>query len=126
MSVAYALRTLQVPHSIPRLVFAFTVCMTNLISLMRFLEFGFPLRITLFGKKKREAKKPLPWVLFLRLQSYRLLDGNDQAAVSCLSADHGYELVVAVAEGQTVYSLFFVYVNQDLIPDLLNKRALDV
>ena len=79
-----------------------------------------------FWQKKREAKKLLPWVLFLRLQSYRLLDGNDQAAVSCLSADHGYELVVAVAEGQTVYSLFFVYVNQDLIPDLLNKRALDV
>lgn len=126
MSVAYALRTLQVPHSIPRLVFAFTVCMTNLISLMRFLEFGFPLRITLFGKKREKLKSFSLGCCFLRLQSYRLLDGNDQAAVSCLSADHGYELVVAVAEGQTVYSLFFVYVNQDLISNLLNKRALDV
>ena len=86
----------------------------------------FPFADNTFWQKKREAKKLLPWVLFLWLQSYRLLDGNDQAAVSCLSADHGYELVVAVAEGQTVYSLFFVYVNQDLIPDLLNKRALDV
>lgn len=125
MSVAYVLRTLQVLYSIPRLVFAFTVCVTDLISLIRFLDPGFPLRITLFGKK-REKPKSFSLGCCLWLQSYRLLDGHDQAAVSCLSADHGYELVVAVTEGQAVHPFFFVYVDQDLIPNLLNKRALDV
>ena len=125
MSVAYALRTLQVLYSIPCLVFAFTVCMTDLISLIRFLDPGFLLRITLFGKKKREAKS-FSLGYCLRLQLYRLFDGNDQATVRCLSADQGYELVVAVTEGQTIYSFLPVYVDQDLVFNLFNERALDV
>lgn len=108
MSVAYALRTLQVPYSIPRLVFTFTVCITVLIFLAQFREPRFLLRITLFGKKKREAKKLLPLDVVCRLL---LLDGDDQTAVSCLSADHGDKLIVTVTEGQTVYAFLLIYID---------------
>lgn len=125
MSVAYALRTLQVLYSIPRFVFAFTVCVTYLISLIRFRKLRFLLRITLFGKK-REKLKASPLGVVCQLQLYRLFDGNDQATVSCLSADQGYELVVAVTEGQTIYPFLPVHVDQDLVFNLFNERALDV
>ena len=126
MSVAYALRTLQVLYSIPRLVFAFTVCVMDLILLARFRKPCFLLRITLFGKKKREAKKLLPWVWFCWLQSYRLLDGDDQATVRRLSANQSDKLIISVAEGQAVYSFLFVHIDQDFISDLRSERALDV
>lgn len=47
-------------------------------------------------------------------------------AVSCLSADQGHELVVAVTEGQTVYAFLLIYIDQDLVLNLRNERALDV
>lgn len=78
-----------------------------------------------FWQKKREAKS-FSLGYCLRLQLYRLFDGNDQATVRCLSADQGYELVVAVTEGQTIYSFLPVYVDQDLVFNLFNERALDV